>query len=92
MAEIPDDNQGNIFFNGVGMAGISDDEPIGKALDEHTIDFVLKFEHDPNPFDVESLPGVIYYSDEPRQILDELPGWLRRAVIAYGRFRLRRKK
>lgn len=31
-------------------------------------------------------------SDEPRQILEALPGWLRRAVVAYARFRIRRRE
>ena len=73
------------------MAKIPEKIPIGKAIDEDTFVITLSYEADPNPYDFSKLPGVIYYCDEPRQILDALPGWLRRVVVGYGRFLLKRK-
>ncbi len=64
--------------------------PIGESTDEKVIKFTLRY--DPHPYDGPKFPDVIYYSDEPRQILDALPRWLRRPVVAYGRFLLRRKR
>ena len=33
---------------------------------------------------------MLIHHDELRQNLDALPGWLRRLVVGYGRFRIRR--
>ncbi len=91
------DNTAKIFLDGESVTGPVPNEdntaiPIGIAKGDDVIEFTLKYEPDPDPFDADKLPGVIYFSDEPRQILEALPGWLRRLVVAYGRFRLRRKK
>ncbi len=63
-----------------------DDLPIGVAIDENNLLVSGHFSMDGELLDA----GIIYHSDEPRRILEALPGWLRRVIVAYARSRMDR--
>ena len=91
MAKIPD-NQARVTWNGVDVNPAQKPIEAGTAIDEDTIEFNLKLEIDPQTFDMDALPGAIYYSTEPQEILMALPGWFRRLVVGYGRFVIKRRR